>query len=273
MSRRPSSITLTSDNATILCADKFGDVYALPLLPSPEDLHVEATEPANVEPEDKDFTPSATVLTVHSGRNRKTLEDQLKQKAKQAKTKETISFRHDLLLGHVSMLTDLAFTSVEGRNYIITADRDEHIRVSRGLPQAHIIEGFCFGHEEFVSKLCVTRSGKLVSGGGDPQLFVWDWQNYRLLEKLALRETVSQHMKTRTEVGAFLKDDKTLRVAVSGIWEVPGDNGGVSITRQPECDLTDIHARWMRCSWLVKDCLHYSTSAWVQVRPWGLHFH
>src|SRR4051812_18032623 len=143
MSRRPSSITLTSDNTTILCADKFGDVYALPLLPSPEDDKVEQPEAPATELEQKDWLPSATTLTVHSGRNRKTLEEQLKQKAKgPAKSKEPMRFKHDLLLGHVSMLTDVVYAKVHGRSYIITADRDEHIRISRGQPQAHIIEGF-----------------------------------------------------------------------------------------------------------------------------------
>lgn len=54
-------------------------------------------------------------------------------------------FEHKLLLGHVSMLTDIALVVLNGRNYIITADRDEHIRISRGIPQSHIIEGFCLG--------------------------------------------------------------------------------------------------------------------------------
>jgi tRNA (guanine-N(7)-)-methyltransferase subunit TRM82 len=231
MSRRPSSITLTSDDSTILCADKFGDVYALPLLISPDDEQSKALLPAKSEAEEKEFTPSASVLTVHSGRNRRTLEEQLKQKAKgPAKTKEAMTFRHDLLLGHVSMLTDLAFTKINNRSYIITADRDEHIRISRGPPQAHIIEGFCFGHEEFVSKLCVTRSGLLVSGGGDSHLFVWDWQQYRLVEKLPLSHTVIQHLKACPEVDIPLDNDANLKLAVTGIWEVPSNNDAVSIT-------------------------------------------
>jgi tRNA (guanine-N(7)-)-methyltransferase subunit TRM82 len=230
MSRRPSSITLTSDNTTILCADKFGDVYALPLLPPPEDEQPEAAPPAKSEPEEKDFTPSATVLTVHSGRNRRTLEEQLKQKAKgPLKTKEAMSFKHELLLGHVSMLTDLAFADIDGRSYIITADRDEHIRISRGLPQAHIIEGFCFGHEEFVSKLCVTQFGRLISGGGDGQLFVWDWQNYRLIEKLPLRDTAVQYLKTRSDISSLLSDEAAFKTAVTGIWEVPSSKNQVSV--------------------------------------------
>jgi tRNA (guanine-N(7)-)-methyltransferase subunit TRM82 len=244
MSRRPSSITLTSDDSTILCADKFGDVYALPLLPSPEDEQVEAPTPA---------PPSATVFTVHSGRNRRTLEEQLKQKAKgPAKPKEGITFRHDLLLGHVSMLTDLAFAKVGNKSYIITADRDEHIRISRGVPQAHIIEGFCFGHEEFVSRLCVTQSGLLVSGGGDAHLLVWDWRNFRLNERLPLRDTVIQYLSARPDVSSSVQDDVSFRTAVSGIWEVPGNKEVKNCTRI--LPLFTNLGRRAKCLWHAKGC-------------------
>ena len=231
MSRRPSSIILTSDNTTILCADKFGDVYALPLLPSPDDDKVEepSETPATAQPDQKEWMPSATTLTVHSGRNRKTLEEQLKQKAKgPAKSKEPMRFKHELLLGHVSMLTDVVYTKVEGRSYIITADRDEHIRISRGPPQAHIIEGFCFGHEAFVSRLCFTQSGQLVSGGGDDHLFVWDWQNGLLKEKLAIRDLAFAHLQERGLVLAGV-ESATFKVAVTGIWSLP-TRDGVSAT-------------------------------------------
>jgi tRNA (guanine-N(7)-)-methyltransferase subunit TRM82 len=220
MTRRPCSITLTSDDSTILCADKFGDVYSLPLIPSPDYQPPEA--PAAESTEEKEFVPSATVLTVHSGRNRKTLEDQLKQKAKgPAPPKDVMTFEHKLLLGHVSMLTDIVNTKVDSRSYIITSDRDEHIRISRGIPQAHIIEGFCFGHEAFISKLCLTQSGQLVSGGGDAHLYVWDWQNYKLLEKLPIENAALYHLKSRPEVNV---GDLSSKVAVSGIWSVPNQD-------------------------------------------------
>jgi tRNA (guanine-N(7)-)-methyltransferase subunit TRM82 len=229
MPRKPSSIALTPDDSTILCADKFGDVYALPLIPSPDDEVPAVPAPVEAQPEEKEFTPSASLLTVHSGRNRRTLEEQLKQKAKgPAKPKEVITFKHELLLGHVSMLTDLAVAKVNNRTYIITADRDEHIRISRGVPQAHIIEGFCFGHEEFVSRLCVTPSGWLVSGGGDAQIYVWNWQGYQLAEKLPLRDTALQHLKSRPAVSSSLKDDETFKIAVNGIWAVPISDNQVS---------------------------------------------
>ncbi|KAJ8108401.1 hypothetical protein OPT61_g8199 [Boeremia exigua] len=215
MTRRPCSVTLTSDDSTILCADKFGDVYSLPLLPSPD---YRAPETPAEPVQEAEWVPSATVLTVHSGRNRKTLEDQLKQKKKgPAPPKDEMKFEHQLLLGHVSMLTDIVHAEVDTRRYIITADRDEHIRVSRGIPQAHVIEGFCFGHEAFISKLCLTQSGRLVSGGGDAQLFVWDWQNFNLLKKLPILDAVADHLKSRPE----LTIGEVSKVAVSGIWSVP----------------------------------------------------
>ena len=219
MTRRPCSITLTSDDSTILCADKFGDVYSLPLLPSPD---YQAPEAPVLEPiEETEWVPSATVLTVHSGRNRKTLEDQLKQKKKgPAPPKDTMTFEHQLLLGHVSMLTDIVNAKVGTRNYIITSDRDEHIRVSRGIPQAHIIEGFCFGHEAFISKMCLTHSGQLVSGGGDAELYVWDWQNFKLQGKLPILDVVREHVKSRTELAV----DEVSKIAVSGLWSVPGQD-------------------------------------------------
>lgn len=219
MTRRPCSIALTSDDSTILCADKFGDVYSLPLLPSPDYRAPEAPE----EPvQEAEWVPAATVLTVHSGRNRQTLENQLKQKKKgPAPPKDEMKFEHQLLLGHVSMLTDIVNASTDdNRSYIITADRDEHIRVSRGIPQAHIIEGFCFGHEAFINRLCLTQSGRLVSGGGDPYLYVWDWQNYKLLKKLPILDAVVDHLKSRPELEA----SEITKVAVSGIWSVPHQN-------------------------------------------------
>ncbi|KAI4918983.1 tRNA (guanine-N(7)-)-methyltransferase non-catalytic subunit trm82 [Alternaria infectoria] len=229
--RRPCSITLTSDDATILCADKFGDVYALPLLPSPDDDKEEELPEAlaTEEADEKEWIPSATTLTVHSGRNRKTLEEQLKRKAKgPAKPKETMRFKHELLLGHVSMLTDVVYAQADRRGYIMTADRDEHIRISRGPPQAHIIEGFCFGHEAFVSRLCLTQSGLLVSGGGDDHLFVWDWQNYLLKEKLAIRDLAFTHLQERGMIPAGV-NVATYKVAVSGIWNLPSKDGAETV--------------------------------------------
>ena len=50
-----------------------------------------------------------------------------------------------LILGHTSLLTTFLLSPDE--THIITADRDEHIRVS-WFPQGHTIESFCLGHKK-----------------------------------------------------------------------------------------------------------------------------
>jgi tRNA (guanine-N(7)-)-methyltransferase subunit TRM82 len=210
MPKRPSSIAITQDSTTILSADKFGDVYSLPLIPT-QDEYSRSFIPAV----DKPFKPSANELTIHSQRNRIALENQKRHHNTTPKN-QLPTFEHTLLLGHVSLLTDLKLANLEGKTYIITADRDEHIRVSRGIPQAHIIERFCLGHKEFVSRLCVpeTRPEILVSGGGDEEIFVWDWRNAELLCKVDLRGHV------REIVGDEPKEGK---IAVSGIYYIRHD--------------------------------------------------
>lgn len=217
MIKRPCAIALNSKADCILVADKFGDVYALPLIEgTPFTSIQEIKKPKqNAAP----FKPAATNLTVHSGRNLKSLESQKKQaelmKVGEAREKESMDFDHELLLGHVSMLTDIASASLStktgSREYIITADRDEHIRISRGRPQAHIIEGYCFGHAQFVSKLCFANDNVLISGGGENELFVWDWPHNLLLARLAFRDAVIKHSQQHS-----LPSPET--TAVSGIW-------------------------------------------------------
>ncbi|KAI5926828.1 hypothetical protein F4810DRAFT_653732 [Camillea tinctor] len=195
MPKRPSSISLTDDEKTILCADKFGDVYALPVVPPPPSATdvLPSVAPATAPP--RAAPKGANTLTVHSQRNLRALEEQRKvreQREKKAKpgtahpdasSSATPEHQHELLLGHVSMLTAVAAATLEGKPYILTADRDEHIRVSRGIPQAHVVETYCLGHEAFLSALCIPRPGSphLVSGGGDPALFLWEWHTGRLL--------------------------------------------------------------------------------------------
>uniref|UniRef100_A0A6I8PFU7 WD repeat domain 4 n=1 Tax=Ornithorhynchus anatinus TaxID=9258 RepID=A0A6I8PFU7_ORNAN len=57
-----------------------------------------------------------------------------------------------LELGHLSMLLDVAMSPDD--QYILTADRDEKIRVSL-FSAPHNIESFCLGHTEFVSRIFV----------------------------------------------------------------------------------------------------------------------
>ncbi|KAH7417023.1 guanine-N(7)--methyltransferase subunit trm82 [Cadophora sp. MPI-SDFR-AT-0126] len=221
MPKRPCSITITADSKTIISADKFGDVYSLPLIPSSEpssqtlNSASETTEPTTAA---KPFVPAANELTIHSQRNRKALENQ-KRQTNRPNEKVEPTFEHKLLLGHVSMLTDVALVSVEGRDYIVTADRDEHIRVSRGIPQAHIIEGFCLGHAEFITRLCFPekRSGVLISGGGEDELYVWEWLAGKVIAKVNLRGHVDGVRKGFDCFSNNEGDVEAMKIAVSGI--------------------------------------------------------
>jgi hypothetical protein len=224
MPKRPVSVAFCGNDQVIISADKFGDVYALPLIPpekpTPSVLSRSAT-PATAQ----GFKSQANEKTVHSKRNKKALENQKKQ----AETEGGITpkkelhgdFVHKLLLGHVSMLTDIAVGKLTAkdimsgktvtREWIITADRDEHIRVSRGMPQAHIIEHFLLGHKEFVSRIHIPQvyPNIVISGGGDSRLFVWDYQLGKLLFKYDLRPELVKDLDDDTGGGP--------PVAVSGI--------------------------------------------------------
>lgn len=222
MPKRPCAVKVLPNNSTILVGDKFGDVYSLPLLVddtangnSDATSTSEVTAPEHKHVEKKPFQPSATTKTVHTQRNLRALAAQQNQKNLTPKSKEPLAFEHKLLLGHVSMLTDLAYGQQEvngkPRKYIITADRDEHIRVTRGPPQSHIIEGYCLGHKDFVSKICpIPGTTLLLSGGGDDWIGVWDWSECKLLRKLSLQ-------------GVFDTDS----IAISGLWFGPSDIGDV----------------------------------------------
>ncbi len=225
MPKRACTIALTPDDSTIICGDKFGDVYSLPLLGMTyENLKTKSVESANggsIEPPSEPFAPAANSRTVHTKKNREALRNQQRQ-TKPKPEKQALQFEHKLLLGHVSLLTDLVYVRVDGehspsredRDYIITSDRDEHIRVSRGIPQAHIIEGYCLGHTEFVSSICVPqRKPKLlVSGGGNDFLLVWNWISGTLRQKMDLRKLVSEIKDLNGQ-----RPDSDISIAVSGI--------------------------------------------------------
>lgn len=241
MPKKPCAVTLTPDDSTILCADKFGDVYSLPLLGQPwrsekveGGLDEEFGSRLSHTTAEK-FIPSATSLTVHTKRNLDALKQQ-QNVSRKVLQKNSLTFTHQLILGHVSLLTDVVCASVcadsSGRKeYILTSDRDEHIRVSRGIPQAHIIEGYCLGHTQFISKLCLIPSKPtlLLSGGGDDFLVLWDWLAGTIKHKVGLTDVIEDFSKVyisekslespnREWARSFASHDANgLKIAVSNI--------------------------------------------------------
>lgn len=201
MPKRPCSVQISPSNDVILIADKHGDVYSLPLLQT-EQIPKQKPEVSK----ENQFKPSATPLTVHSKRNLNALQAQQAQKQFTPRKDVLGDFENTLLLGHVSMLTDMRFLSLSGekRQWLATCDRDEHIRISRAPPQAYVIEGFCLGHRAFVSRICQVGA-RLVSGGGDGWLGIWNFQTMQLERKIDLTKIASEG-----------------NVALSGIWQAGG---------------------------------------------------
>ena len=219
MPKRICAIVLTPDDSALLVGDKFGDVYLLPLQLVPHELTVPSA--TSTESKTADFKPSANELTVHTKGNLEALRQQRMQKAAVSR-KEGPSFEHKLLLGHVSLLTDLRITEtiVENhrRQYILTADRDEHIRVSRGPSQAYIIENYCLGHGEFVSKLCVLpwQQDVLVAGSGEPSIKTFHWPTGKLLDEYSILQLVKGALPSVPLDGREKLSQKKL--ATSGLW-------------------------------------------------------
>uniref|UniRef100_H0WN75 WD repeat domain 4 n=1 Tax=Otolemur garnettii TaxID=30611 RepID=H0WN75_OTOGA len=80
-----------------------------------------------------------------------------------------------LELGHLSMLLDVAVSPDD--SFVLTADRDEKIRVSWAAAP-HSIESFCLGHTEFVSRIFVLPAYPelLLSSSGDGTLRLWEYK-------------------------------------------------------------------------------------------------
>ncbi|KAI9573962.1 WD40-repeat-containing domain protein [Boletus coccyginus] len=153
--KKPTCIVFPR-NTDILVSDKFGDVYRYALHQTNKPLQKETAGDA-----------SASHENSSSG---------------------------ELILGHASLLTSCLLTPDE--RFIITADRDEHIRVS-WYPEGHVIESFCLGHQKYVSAIHIpaVSPARLISGGGDLELKVWDWMTGRLQRNITIFAAVEPFIR------------------------------------------------------------------------------
>lgn len=86
-----------------------------------------------------------------------------------------------LLMGHLSMITDLKLTKDE--KHLITSDRDEKIRISC-FPNSYNINSYLLGHKEFVSQIEFIDETRLVSSSGDSKLILWDLQSSQIIQEI-----------------------------------------------------------------------------------------
>ncbi|TDL23976.1 WD40 repeat-like protein [Rickenella mellea] len=159
--KKATCIRITNDATNIIVSDKFGDIFRFPLIVSPEHCKTVSEDSSKGNPTSSPKASSS-----------------------------------ELLMGHASLLTTFILTADE--KFIISADRDEHIRVS-WYPEAYVIESFCLGHQKFVSALHIPPSdtARLVSGGGDPTLKIWDWMSGKLEFELDIHDAVMPYVKVK----------------------------------------------------------------------------
>ena len=231
-------------NPTLLAADKTGEVYGLPLLPSasgaeatkadeeqhPRSEALSRHAPLRSHEAGARKGPEASTATVHSSRNRRALEAQLRVAGTAAPRRDDVpaepaaAREHELLLGHVSIVTDMLFATAPGgrgggrpRGYVVTADRDEHIRVARAPPQAYVTEAFCLGHGAFVSRLCLASAEVLASAGGEDDVFAWRWREGAPVAKVGIRAAVEE-ARRGARGGEAVAGEAGEGIAVSGLW-------------------------------------------------------
>ncbi|TKR77372.1 hypothetical protein L596_018360 [Steinernema carpocapsae] len=110
------------------------------------------------------------------------------------------------LLGHMSMVLDMCLS--EDNQFILTADRDEKLRVSR-YPQAYIIDHFCLGHESYVKSIQTFRKGAFTSGG-DSVIRAWNLITGKCIaHSERLSEDPVRHLRILGD------EDSIIRIAVA----------------------------------------------------------
>ncbi|KAG8691608.1 tRNA (guanine-N(7)-)-methyltransferase non-catalytic subunit trm82 [Ceratobasidium sp. 423] len=161
--KRANVLKLSQDGQTILVADKFGDIFSYPLVP-PES------------------TPQP-------------------QPAENAGSKSIAVAMHDnphgtLILGHASIITDFVLT--HGEKQVVSADRDEHVRVS-WYPDGWDVDRYCQGHKKFVSALEIPSCAPsiLISGGGDPELYIWEYKTGKNIARIPVWDHIHPFIKVK----------------------------------------------------------------------------
>ncbi|KAJ4473624.1 WD40-repeat-containing domain protein [Lentinula aciculospora] len=159
--KRPTSAAFTADGQVIVVADKFGDVFK----------YRKTKKQKNHENPPVPRSSLASHVPTSNG---------------------------TLVLGHTSLLTCLLLTP--DNKYIITADRDEHIRVS-WYPQGFCVESFCLGHAQFISAIHVSSDlpDTLISGGGDSELKIWDWFSGKHRTDIPILDSVKPYIQVKVK--------------------------------------------------------------------------
>lgn len=106
--------------------------------------------------------------------------------------------RQRLLLGHTaSMLTRLCMSN----KYLLTADRDEKIRIS-SFPQTYVIEGFLLGHEAYITAIDATTSGLVATSSGDCSIRLWSLETKSQIFELSVPKDATTEQQESESVSS-----------------------------------------------------------------------
>jgi tRNA (guanine-N(7)-)-methyltransferase subunit TRM82 len=204
LTKKSSCLSFTQDN-NVLVSDKVGDCYLYPL--------------------------EARAVSAE------------KLKKLDVQADPTLNPEADYLLGHVSVLTShiLPEPEQDGRRYLITADRDEHIRITR-YPDTFVIERYMFGTEGFISSMHIPEGHPelLISGGGEGVLRIWNWKLGKQVGSIDIQGDVLLYRKARST----LRKDK--RKGKSGKKGPEAEGTEASAEEEGKVkDFYDVPAGWM----------------------------
>lgn len=167
---------------TLLVTDKFGDVLRF-------QMGEEFDRWARESRKDSKSLSIHTKTTIGIKRTAEEAEGETEET--EALDVDGSEAHHCTIIGHISMVTDLQSLPLKSLNLIVTADRDEKVRLTRA-DKPEIIHSFGLAHREFISTLAVCPESKnIYSAGGDN--FVAEWQiegendeNLRLKSKIPI---------------------------------------------------------------------------------------
>ncbi|CAF0977169.1 unnamed protein product [Brachionus calyciflorus] len=117
-----------------------------------------------------------------------------------------------LIMGHLSMLTDMRLSSDE--KFLLTSDRDEKIRISH-YPNTYNIFGYLLAHKEFVMQFEFLNNSNLLSVSGDSKLILWDLKTLKPHQIIDVKSFLKEEcQKELNGIDRFDFDVETNRVFI-----------------------------------------------------------
>ena len=105
-----------------------------------------------------------------------------------------------LLVGHLGAITSMAFDAT-GR-FLVSADRDEKIRISR-YPNSYHIEAFAMGHTNFVTSVALLHGDSLLlSTAADGTARLWSFPDGKQLDVLSFADACYSSAVLSTSSGS-----------------------------------------------------------------------